>query len=288
MLTRGQHLILLAPLALILIPFLIWPAAFGFAASFTNYAPGLRAPLHFVGPGNYLAVAGDQQFRAALRNISLFILLTVPLELAIGFAIAYALREPFRGRGGWRVALLTPWLVSPIANGVMWHFLFNSSSGLINFWLAWLRLPAQPSPLGLSGLALPATIAVDVWRNSPLVSFLLLPGLLAIPVEQWEQAALEGMSLTSQIVNIVLPWLRPLLLTITMLLVGYALGVFDSVLIMTGGGPGSATITPALYSYQQAFQINNWPVGATSAWLIVAAVFLVGVGYLTLVRSEAG
>jgi ABC-type sugar transport system permease subunit len=205
-------------------------------------------------------------------------------ELVIGFGLAYLLRRPFRGRGLLRVLLLAPWLVSPIANGVMWTYLFNSNTGLVNFWLALLRLPAPPSPLGLLSLALPTTIAVEVWRSAPLASFLLLPGLLAIPAEQWEQAAVEGAPLLLRLWHIALPPLRPLLLTVAMLLVGSSLGTFDTVLILTGGGPGTATLTPGLFSYQQAFQVNNWPIGATSAWLIVAAVVLIGLVYLRLGR----
>ena len=285
MFTPRQRLLLLTPLGLVLLPFLIWPAAFGFFASLTDYAPAQQL-IRWVALDNYAAVLGDHQFRMAFRNITMFALIAVPAELMIGFGIAYLLREPFRGRGLLRVTLLTPWLVSSIANGVMWHFLFNSGSGLVNFWLALLRLPTQPSPLGLPGRALPAAIAVDIWRKAPLVSFLLLPGLLSIPTDQWEQATLEGAPLLSRMRHIAWPWLRPLLLTIAMLLIGDALGTFDSVLILTGGGPGSETMTPGLYSYQQAFQTNSWPVGATSAWLIVAAVLLIGVIYLRLVRTE--
>ncbi len=285
MLTPRQRLVLLIPLGLVLLPFLIGPAAFGFFASLTNYAP-VQRHLQFVGLGNYASVLGDHQFRAAFRNVAVLVLIAVPAELATGFGVAYLLREPFRGRGLLRVMLLTPWLVSPIANGVMWHFLFDGGTGLINFWFAWLRLPTQSSPLGLHGLALPTTIAVEVWRKAPLVSFLLLPGLLSIPSDQWEQGTLEDARLLSRIRHIALPGLRPLLLTIALLLIGDTLGTFESVLILTGGGPGSETVTPGLYSYQQAFRTHNWPTGATSAWLIVAAVLLIGIIYVRLVRAE--
>ncbi len=282
---RSERLLFFLPLALILLPFLIGPALFGFVASFTNYAP-VQPHLRFVGLNNYAAVLADPQFRAAFRNIIIFSLIAVPGELAIGFALAYLLREPFRGRGLLRMVLLIPWLVSPIASGVMWHYLFNSEHGLPNFWFALLQLPTPPAPLGIRGLALPATIATDIWRKSPLVTFLLLPGLLAVPAEQWEHATLEGAPTLSQIRHIALPWLKPLVLTVALLLLGDTLGTFDSVLILTGGGPGSETLTPGLYSYQQAFQVSNWPIGATSAWLVAAAVLLVGVVYLRLVRAE--
>jgi multiple sugar transport system permease protein len=261
--TRRERLLLLTPLALILLPFLIWPAVFGLLASFTNYAPA-QLQVHWVGLANYASIVGDSQFQVAFRNTVVFGL-TVPAELAIGFALAYLLREPFRGRGLVRVILLIPWLVSPIANGVMWHFLYNSQIGLINFGLAWLGLAGLPSPLGAKGLALPAAMLTDIWRKSPLVCFLALPGLLAIPRDHWELATLEGASSRERILRIALPRLRPLLLTIALLLIGDTLGLFDTLVILTGGGPGSATLIPALYSYQQAFQVHNWPIGSTLA-----------------------
>jgi multiple sugar transport system permease protein len=284
--TRRERLLLLAPLAVILLPFLIWPAVFGLLASLTNYAPG-ELHLRFVGLANYAAAISDDSFRSSWRNIAIFLLVSVPAELVLGLGIAYLLREPFRGRALVRVVLLIPWLVSPLANGVLWHFLLNLQTGLINFGLSWLGVSTLPSPLGSTALALPTTIATDIWRKVPLASFLLLPGLLAIPSEQWEYATMEGASVLSRIRHIALPWLRSLLLTVGLLLVGDALGTSDSLLILTGGGPGSATFMPALYSYQQAFQFNLWTVGATSAWFIVAGVLLVGLVYLRLVRTRA-
>jgi multiple sugar transport system permease protein len=285
MLTRRQRLVLLMPLALILLPFLVWPALFGFFASFTTYAP-LQTKLRFVGFHNYLVVLRDQLFIRSVSNILWMTIVAVPAEITGGLAIAYVLRHPFRGRGLLRVALLIPWLISPIANGVMWHFLLTGSTSLLDVVFAWLHLPPPPSPLGLHGLTLPTTMAVDIWRKTPFVSFLLVPGVLAIPIDQWDQATLDGAQLWHRIAHIAVPWLRPLLLTIALLLVGDTLGTFDSILILTGGGPGTETMTPGLYSYQQAFQVNDWPIGATAAWLIAATVLVVGIGYLVLMRRE--
>ncbi len=286
MLSRREKILLLLPLLVVMIPFLIFPAASGLLYSFTNFAPGQKV-LHWVGDRNYAAVINDKAFRASWRNVLVLTILSVPAELAIGFGLAYLLREPFAGRGLVRVLLLLPWLVSPIASGVMWYFLFNLQWGILNYALAWLGLTMLPSPLGLSSLALLTTIATGVWRNAPLAGFLLLPGLLVIPADQWEYATLEGASILSKIRLIALPWMRPLLLAVALLLTGDALGAFDTILILTGGGPGSATITPALFSYQQAFQIYNWPSGATAAWFIIASILMAGAAYLGLARAEA-
>jgi len=282
--TRPQSLLLLVPLAALLLPFLFWPAVFGFASSFTDYAPA-QGHLHFVGLQNYAAVMGNDQFTLAFRNILIFILVAVPVELAVGLAVAYALRDPFRGRGLVRIVLLIPWLLSPIAVGVMWHFLYGKG-GMLAYATAWLRMPPTPSPLSLPQWALAAVILTDVWRKAPLASFLLLPGVLAIPPDRWEHALLDGVPLASRIRHVLLPSLRPLLFTVALLLLGDTISTFDSVLVLTGGGPGSKTLTPALYSFQQAFRAYNWPFGVASAWVVVAAVVPVGLSYLALVRPE--
>ncbi len=285
-LTRRDRLVLFAPLAVLLSGWLGLPALLGLLATFTNYSP-FATSVHFAGLKNYVAVVKDLEFGAGVRNIIVFTLVAVPVELALGFGLAYLLRRPIWGRGLWRVLLLLPWLVSPIANGVMWHFLLVGATSILDFGAGWLGQSTVASPIGDIRLALPTIIAVEIWREAPFVTFLLLPGLASVPNELWEHATLDGASWIRKMFDVALPALRPLLLAVTLLLIGLTLGSFDSVLILTGGGPGDATVTPALYSYNQAFVINNWPIGAASGLLIAAAVLGVGVVYVRLARRSA-
>jgi multiple sugar transport system permease protein len=284
-LTRRDRIVLFAPLAALIGGWLVLPAVLGFFATFTTYSP-FTTSVRFASLANYAAVLQDPQFGAAIRNIVLFTAIAVPLEMVVGFGIASLLRRPIKGRALWRVLLLGPWLVGPIASGVMWHFLFGTT-GMFDFVLGWLGLPEVASPVGDLRLALPAAIAVEVWRVAPFVTFLLLPGLASIPNDRWEEATLVGASWIQQILRVAIPELRMLLLTVAMLLVGLSLGTFDTILILTGGGPGTATLTPALYSYSRAFQTNDWPVGAVSGWLVAAGVIAVGAVYLRLARERA-
>ena len=260
---------------------LVVPALIGLGATLTTYSP-LTTTVTFAGLQNYGNVVHDPQFAEATRNVLIFTFLAVPLELVLGFCLAYLLRRPVWGRSWWRGLLLLPWLVSPIASGVMWHFLFSGATGIVDFALGWLGRPELASPVGDVRLALPATILIEVWRVTPFATFLLLPGLASIPEERWEQATLAGASWFRRIVDVAIPEVSPLLLTVGMLLTGLSLGTFDTVLILTGGGPGTATLTPALYSYGRAFVTNDWPLGAASAWLIAAGVAAVGAVYIRL------
>ena len=186
-----------------------------------------------------------------------------------------------------RVVLLLPWLISPIASGLMWRFLLGSETGFPTYLLRTLGLSAVSSSLSQPGLALPAAMLVETWRVAPLVGFLLLPGLSAIPAERWEDARLDGLSWLATVRHVALPAMRPLMLAVTLLLIGGALATFDAILTMTSGGPGTDTLTPALYSYDQAFTFSNWPLGAASGWLIGGAVLAVGLAYLRLSRAPA-
>jgi len=285
-LTRSQRILLVGPLALVLAIWLIVPALLGLAATLTNYAP-IEASVTWVGTHNFALILADRNFATAVRNIAVFTAVAVPLELGVGLGLAYLLRRPFPGRTAVRLVLLLPWLVSPVASGVMWHFLLDSQTGFLDFLARSVGLASVPSPLSRHSLALPTVILVESWRVAPLVAFLLVPGLTAIPDERWEDARLDGLSTSGTIRNVALPALRPLILAVVMLLIGGAFATFDSVLTMTGGGPGTETITPALYSYDKAFSFSNWPAGAASGWLIGGAVLIVGIVYLRLAsRSD--
>ncbi len=285
MLSRRQQWLFLAPFFLLVVPFMIWPSVFGLFSSLTNYVPFQKITPHFVGFFNYSRILSDRDFRAALSNILVFTLFTVSIELLLGVLIAYRLRKAFRGRSVIRFILLIPWLISPVANGVMWRFLLSRGNGIPYYGAEMLGLSAFPVLLG-QGLALPTMIAVDIWRKMPLVMFLVFPGLQFIAPAYWDLADLEGMGLGVRLRHIVFPQVRLLLLTIMLLLIGDSLATAESIMIVTGGGPGSETMTPGLYSYTHAVNIHDWIGATTSAWMIAALVLIVGIIYLALTRRE--
>lgn len=284
--SRFRTLALIAPLGLVLGFFTVWPALYGLVYSFTSFDPLRNLPIRFIGLENYVRAFDQAGFRDSIRNAVVLSIASVALQIGLGTLVALALRRPFRGRDAVRLLLLAPWLVSPIASGVMWHFLLNRESGFVNLLPAFLGLPFPPDPRG-PGLAMLSLIAIESWRKAPLVAFLVLPALLGVPGSLWDLSVLEGLSRLGVLRHVVLPQLRGLLLTLAMLLLGDALGTFETVLMFTGGGPGSETITPGLFSYQQAIQTYNWSLGSSSAWVVAASVLVLGAIYLVLNRREA-
>ena len=126
----------------------------------------------------------------------------------------------------------------------------------------------------------------EIWRIAPLAAFLLLPGLAGVSTDQLDYARLEGSSGWQTWRKVILPHLRRLVFTLVLLLTGQSLSEFDSVLILTGGGPGTRTMTPALYSYNLAVVSRNWPLGVSVAWLLEGIVLLMGVLYVMTMRTE--
>ncbi len=272
------------PAVLLLSVFLLLPVGLGLLATFTSYDP-FGTVWQLVGLANYQAVLANADGRAAFSNAALLTALAVPVELAGGLALALALRRPFRGRSLVRIGLLAPWLVSPLAAGVMWHFLDDSQVGILGWAAAWLGRQSS-SPLADLRWALPAVAAVEIWRMLPLAAFLFVPGVQAVPQDELDYAAVLGCPPWTVLRVVVLPHLRVLLLTVLLLLIGTTLTALDSILILTGGGPGSRTITPALYSYTLAINGHNWPQGTAMAWLLLGLVLLVGMVYTGAVRRQ--
>jgi multiple sugar transport system permease protein len=285
MIASRQRWLFLSPFILTVVPFVIWPALFGFFTSFTNYTPFGTTPIRFVGLQNYSQVLASIDFQKSMANMVIFTFITLAMNMLLGILIAYALRTSFRGRSFVRFVLLIPWLISPIANGLMWRFLLKSSAGLPPYLTALAGDPGGPNVLR-PGLALLTVMVLDIWRKVPLVTFLVLPGVESISNAYWDLAALEGMNLTVRLRHIIFPHLRVLLLTVALLLIGDALGTSESLLMLTGGGPGTETMMPGLFSYQQAVNVFDWTSGATSAWLIAAVMLFVGIVYVVLVRHE--
>jgi ABC-type sugar transport system permease subunit len=268
------------PLALVIVPFLLWPAALGLVASVTSVSP---AEVRFVGLENYAALFSDPQVATAFRNVLMFAVVGVGADLVLGVALAYLILLRGGGRPLLRVLLLTPWLVSAAANGVMWHFLLKPQAGILAP-LEALGISLDASPLGISQLALPTAIATDVWRTAPLVAFLVIPAFVAIPRERWELATIEGAGAFRRLWHVGIPGIGPVLLTLAMLLFGTSIGATDSLLILTGGGPGSATLTPGLLAYGDALRLSDWGAGATIGWVVAAVVGAAGIVYLILAR----
>lgn len=258
--------------------------------SFTDFGlPQLRNPLEtrFIGPQNYVALAGDAKFLRALGNTIYFVVVGVPLTLAVGLLLALSIERGIaRWRVLYRVGYYLPVVTSIVAIAVIWRYVLHPEWGLVN---GLLRLAgvSGPSWLGDPGLAMPAIIAMAVWRNMGGSMVLFIAGLQTIAPELYEAAAIDGAGRWQTFRSITLPLLRPtLLFAVVVTSAGY-LQLFEEPFVMTNGGPLDATLSVAMYLYQQGFTFFHQGYAAAMAWVLFVFIALLTAFQFRVLRPQA-
>jgi multiple sugar transport system permease protein len=237
------------------------------------------APPVFAGLDNYLRLAADERFWNALGNTLYFAVVSVSLELVLGLAFALAVQRPFRGRALLYGVILLPWAVPTAVSARMWEWMYNTEIGVLNHILG-----AEVNWLGAPAWALNAAVAMDVWKSTPFVALLLVAGLQGIPRELYHAAALDGASRWTVLRRITLPLLAPVILVALIFRTIDAFRVFDSIYVLTGGGPANSTETLSIYAYKTLFQSLEFGYGSALAVSVFVLVALVALPYVFLLR----
>ena len=214
------------------------------------------------GGANWLRLLQDGRFWQDVGQSLRFATVSVGLELLLGLAIALLLHQRWRGRGLVRSLALLPWALPTTVMALGWRWILNDPFGPLNGLLQTLGLPAygflsEPSATWLF------TVLADVWKTTPFVALLLLAGLQAIPSELEEALRLEGANAWQRLRRLTLPLLAPYLLLAALFRLAQALGVFDLIQVLTGGGPASSTESLALYAYLNAMRFLDFGYAAT-------------------------
>jgi len=246
----------------------------------------------FAGLDNYTRLVLDGRFWQSLWNTAVFTIASVVLELLLGMGIALVLNQSFRGRGALRTIAILPWALPTAVMALAWAWIFNDQFGVWNDIL--LRLGFIEAPinwLGNPNLAMMTIVAADVWKTTPFISILLLAGLQSIPQDLYEAHAIDGASPWQSFYRITLPLLMPQILIALLFRVAQAVGIFDLVQVMTGGGPAGSTETVSIYIYATVMRYLDFGYGAalvvvTFALLIVAVAL--GAYGLSKLRSRLG
>ncbi|MEB3306771.1 MAG: sugar ABC transporter permease [Cyanobacteriota bacterium] len=272
---------------LLMAPALIWLLAV-FAAPMLHYAwlstqaqtvlTGLQP--RPVGAQQWLRLWNDARFWQDTWQTLRFSSASLGLEMMLGLAIALLLNQPLRGRGTLRTISLLPWALPTTVMALGWRWIFNDPYGPINQLLRQLGLESAGF---LSDPAITWLTAVwaDTWKTTPFVALLLLAGLQNIPADLYEAAALEGAAAWQSLRRITLPLLAPYLLIALLFRLAQALGVFDLIQVLTGGGPAGSTESLALYAYLNAMRFLDFGYSAT-VMLGSFAVLLAVVGLAAL------
>lgn len=231
----------------VLIPFF-----YGVYLSFLNINLASFLPPSFVGFDNYKAVLAASETWSTLRITLIITFIGLLTQIPIGILLALVLHENLRGTKVFRSILITPMLLTPVAVGLTYRFMFDTDLGVINWALESLGIE-RVNWLGSQTSALFAIIIVDSWQSIPFVMLLVLAALTAISPSLYEAARVDGASANQIFRRITLPLITPTLLVITMIKIMDFLKLFDTLFILTRGGPGNATTTLGLWTYKTGF-----------------------------------
>jgi len=272
----------LAPALAVVFAVLIFPALYSLYASFFDWPLNDASAREFVGLGNYLKLFQDPEFWNSLKLQLGFIVIALPIELALGFGAALLLNREFPGAGVVRTLILLPVFMLPVLSGFTWRYMLQPDYGPIN-WIIGALGGKQVLWLNSPTLAYTAVIMQDVWRMWPFMFMLLYAGLTTIPAEMYEAAEIDGASWGQRLRLITLPMLKPTIVTALLLRLIDALRIFSEVFTMTEGGPGSSTLLFSLYTHRQAFSF--FKVGLASAMSIFLLIVSVAIAVL-IVRKN--
>jgi multiple sugar transport system permease protein len=187
--------------------------------------------------------------------------------------IALVLTKSFAGRGLLRAVVLIPWALTSVVSAKMWGWIFDTRFGVLNDLLIRLGIIDQPLVwMARADLALPSMIVADIWKATPFMALLLLAGLQLIPADLYEAAASDGASGWQSFWAITLPLLKPAILVALLFSTIDALKLYDLPRVLTNGGPGQATETVSIYTYNTLFNNLNFGYGsalAVSTFLVI-------------------
>ena len=274
---RRNYYLFIAPALIVVGAVIIFPWLFTLWMSAFDWKIGSTA--HFVGLGNYETLVTNQRFLEAIVHTFYFTVLAVVAPLLLGTAAAIVFHREFPLRGVLRGLFIMPMMATPVAVALVWTMMFHPQQGVLNYLLSLVGLP--PSLWVYSPtLVIPSLVLVEIWHWTPLVMLIVLGGLAALPTEPYESARLDGATEWQLFRHITLPLVAPFIVVAAVIRTIDALKTFDTIYVITGGGPGTASETINLYLYLQAFAFYN--IGTASAVVVVFFVIVLALALLLL------
>ena len=277
--------ILLAPAFILLLLIVVYPVCRLFWTSLLDLNLTSGMPARFVGVGNYAFVFTDPEFWTALTNTLLITVITVPAALLAGLALALIANLPFRVRWPVRLSLLIPWAMPLAFVGMIGGWFFQSDYGVVNDILRHVR-STRIIWFNSGWLSFFAICLTITWKTSSFVALVLLAGLQTIPQELYEAASVDGAGPLRRFCFVTLPLLRPAIAVAVIFRMITSLQTFDIPLTMTRGGPGTSTVTLAMYIHQNTVDFLDLGYGAALAVVLFFISMAVTTLYLRQVRSQ--
>lgn len=285
---RRTGLWLVAPALLVLLGVLAYPIAASLLLGFQDATiAGGGVTSEWVGLANYQRMLGDPTFGIALRNSLYFTFVEVLAVVVISLAVALLLNQPSGRNGLFLVVLLVPWALAPVANAVLWKWIYNANYGILNAILLQLGVIDQKVIwLGDPFLALNMMLVADAWKAIPFIALLLMAGLQNVPSFLYRAARVDGAGAWARFRHVTLPGLRiPILVAIVLQSI-WALKVFDLVFVLTKGGPMDGTVVLNFLAWRVTFNFLDLGYGAAIANVLFVIMFVLAIIYVRALDPE--
>ena len=245
---------------------------FGISLTEWNLLTG-KSPVFNRG-ANYIQILTSREFWNAFVITFYYTGLATVAELLLGLSIALILNREFRWKNAVKTVVLLPYMMAPVAVGLMWTLFYEPSAGLMNFIFRTLKIP--PSYFtSAQETVIPAIAAVEVWQMTPMVIIVCLAGLASLPTDPLEAARVDGANGVQIFFHAILPMLMPTIFAIGLLRFIDVFKSFDLIYSMTKGGPADASRTINLYAYEMGFSYYRFGLSSTILMILFLIVFLV-------------
>jgi multiple sugar transport system permease protein len=255
----------------------LFPFIYSLFLSFMQYNPvrpwyGMK----FVGLRNYAEILTDETVWNSIKITLIFVVGAVSIEFILGFGIALLFNQEIPGKKIFRSIILIPMILTPVVIGLIWKYTLNHSFGIIQIWTNKLGLDFEWHHV--KETALLTMIFVDIWEWTPFVFLIILAGLMAVPQEIIEMAKIDGAHAFSLLFRILVPYIRKVILICIILRLVDAVRVFDTIWVLTRGGPSRATEVYTVHVFREGFQFMN--IGYAAALSLILLVIVLGLSIL--------
>ena len=290
-LARSEHrfgLATLTPALITLALVLAWPITDSIWLSLhkVELSRGLDSQT-FIGALNYQRLFASGGFRGALGNSLYFTLIEVVATVLIALGIALLLNHPLGRSAAFRLLLIVPWAIAPVANAVLWKWILNANYGVLNALLLQLGLIERPQIwLGTPRMALNMLLVVDVWKAVPFIALILLAGLQRLPTVLYRAARVDGAGAWGCFRHVTLPGLRTPLGIAIILQTLWSFRIFDLIYVLTRGGPADGTLLLNYLAYRETFNFLHLGYGSAIATVVFAVMALLAAAYLMLLKPN--
>jgi multiple sugar transport system permease protein len=281
---RGGPYLLLLPAAVALALVSLYPLYYGVKASITHYLYGRS--FGSAGLENYRRVYHDPYFHQAMWTTAKYVLVVVTFETLLGLGLALLVSREIRFASPIRVGLILPMTIAPVVVGVMWRLMYDSGIGVTDPLFQAFGFKA-PEVLANNTSAFVGVCIVDIWEWTPLIFLIVLAGLQSLPQEPLEAARVDGAGRLRLFFDHTLPLLAPVLLVAIVLRTIDAIGTFDQIFVLTGGGPGVSTQLISIYAYNTAFLFSQYGLAAAMLISLLAMVMLLMIAAVRLMKRVA-